>query len=115
MNHMFVAELLACKASNNVSISKVLVFFFGRHPQTRIFVVVWRADGDVYAHEIKIYGQNVPVVYLRMLLIQRVLFPLLQQFYQDTFNYLESDTTRILASTPTSGDRTYRVDPFEML
>jgi hypothetical protein len=29
-----------------------------------------------------------------MLLIQRILFPLLQQFYQDTLNYLESDTTR---------------------
>lgn len=54
MNRMFVAELLALKASNNVSISGVLVFFFGRHPQTRIFVVVWRADGDVYAHEIKL-------------------------------------------------------------
>lgn len=29
-----------------------------------------------------------------MLLIQRILFPLLQQFYQDTLNYLVSDTTK---------------------
>jgi hypothetical protein len=50
---VFVAELPAFKALNNVSIS-IVASFCGRHPQTRIFVVVWRADGDVYAHEIKI-------------------------------------------------------------